>query len=85
MPNNYIAETAERIVIDYANLSGRESANRAEFRQRVIKHLEALHRKEMEEVRQHIRCGKCDGAKNIEHTLACIALSTLLTDKMKGV
>ena len=32
-------ELAERIVIDYANLSGRETANRVEFRERVIKHL----------------------------------------------
>lgn len=35
-------EIAERIVIDYANLSGRETANRAEFRVRVLKHLESL-------------------------------------------
>jgi hypothetical protein len=34
-----IIECAERIVIDYANLSGRETANRAEFRKRVIEHL----------------------------------------------
>ena len=44
MPYNKIleeglVETAEMIVIDYANLSGRESANRAEFRQEVLKHL----------------------------------------------
>ena len=37
--NKKIIEIAERIVIDYANLSGRESANRAEFRKRVIDHL----------------------------------------------
>lgn len=35
-----ITEVAERITIDYANLSGRETANRAEFRERVRKHLE---------------------------------------------
>lgn len=34
-----IIATAERIVIDYANLSGRESAHRAEFRNRVVEHL----------------------------------------------
>ena len=34
-----IVETAERIVIDYANLSGRESEHRAEFREKVISHL----------------------------------------------
>lgn len=33
---------AEQIVIDYANLSGRESANRAEFRKLTIEHLQAL-------------------------------------------
>ena len=37
--NKKIIETAERIVIDYANLSGREDTNRAEFRKRVIEHL----------------------------------------------
>jgi len=37
-----ISEIAERIVNDYANLSGRETAHRAEFRLRVMKHLEKL-------------------------------------------
>ena len=37
-----ISETAERIVIDYANLSGRDIEHRAEFRERVIKHLKNL-------------------------------------------
>lgn len=37
-----IIETAERIAIDYANLSGRETANRSEFRERVLKHLNNL-------------------------------------------
>lgn len=37
-----VTETVEKIVIDYANLSGRESANRAEFRERVRKHIEQL-------------------------------------------
>lgn len=36
---NKIIELAERIVIDYANLSGRENANRAEFRERTIKNI----------------------------------------------
>lgn len=31
-----VVETAERLVINYANLSGREDANRAEFRKRAI-------------------------------------------------
>lgn len=35
-----VGEWVERIVIEYANLSGRESANRAEFRALVYKHLE---------------------------------------------
>ena len=39
---NIISEIAERIVIDYANLSGRDIEQRAEFRERVIKHLEKL-------------------------------------------
>ncbi len=30
-----VTETAERLVIEYANLSGRETANRAEFRKRA--------------------------------------------------
>jgi len=34
-----IITTAERITMDYANLSGRESANRSEFRKRTIAHL----------------------------------------------
>mgnify|MGYP001612018397 CR=1 FL=1 len=37
-----IIEIVELIVIDYANLSGRETTNRAEFRERVVKHLEQL-------------------------------------------
>lgn len=35
-------ETTERIVIDYANLSGRESANRAEFRKLTREHLQVF-------------------------------------------
>ena len=52
--NSKIIETAERIVIDYANLSGRENANRAEFRERVIKHLTNFL-----QVGQTIECGAC--------------------------
>ena len=37
--DDIITEVVERIVIDYANLSGRETANRAEFRERTRKHL----------------------------------------------
>lgn len=39
---NHLIETAELIVIDYANFSGRESAHRAEFREKVIKHISSL-------------------------------------------
>ena len=34
-----LAEITERIVIDYANLSGRESEHRAEFREKVLEYL----------------------------------------------
>lgn len=37
-----IVETAERIVIDYANCSGREDTNRAAFRGMVTGHLNLL-------------------------------------------
>lgn len=37
--NRNIIETAERIVIDYANLTGRDTDHRATFRELVIKHL----------------------------------------------
>jgi hypothetical protein len=38
----HIVEITERIVVDYANLSGRESANRTEFRERVRVHIKQL-------------------------------------------
>jgi len=38
-PEDRVTETTERIVIDYSNLSGRESMNRGEFRKRTIAHL----------------------------------------------
>jgi len=37
-----IIRIAELITIEYANLSGRETSNRAEFRDRVIKILEDI-------------------------------------------
>lgn len=37
-----IVEITERIVMDYANLSGRESANRAEFRKLTEKNIRIL-------------------------------------------
>lgn len=37
-----IIETSERITIDYATLSGRETEHRAEFRNRVTEHLTSL-------------------------------------------
>lgn len=42
MEKELIEEIVERIVIDYANLSGRETSNRSEFRKRVIQHLDNL-------------------------------------------
>ncbi len=48
--DNIIIETAEKIVIEYANLSGRETANRAEFRNNVIKILKQTFRKELHDV-----------------------------------
>lgn len=45
---------AERIVIDYANLSGRESANRAEFRKLVLEKLQAHDLRTLEWVRDWV-------------------------------
>jgi len=42
MKKEYIIRIAELITIEYANLSGRETSNRAEFRDRVIKILEDI-------------------------------------------
>lgn len=47
-----LIEIAERIVIDYANLSGRESTNRAEFRERALGHLTTAYRKGCERGRE---------------------------------
>ncbi len=51
---SYLIEIAERIVIDYANFSGREDAHRAEFRQEVIKHLTNLLQETKEATRKEI-------------------------------
>lgn len=45
-----ITETTERIVIDYANLSGRENAPRGEFRRRVFQRLNDLMANKIDEI-----------------------------------
>lgn len=47
-----VIETAERIVIDYANCSGRETENRSAFRGMVIGHLNSLLSKRDAEIRE---------------------------------
>ena len=47
-------EIVERIVIDFANLSGRESKNRAEFRKRVLNHILSYRSIVLEEVKKEI-------------------------------
>ena len=47
-------EIAERIVIDYANFSGRESENRGKFREEVLKHLLSYRNTILEEVQNLI-------------------------------
>lgn len=53
-----LTEYAERIVIEYANLSGREIVNRAEFREKIRQilrsALERQHRADMDEVKKVI-------------------------------
>jgi hypothetical protein len=49
-----IIEIVERIVIDYANLSGRESANRAEFRELVFKNVIQAHQAGKEEGKREV-------------------------------
>jgi hypothetical protein len=44
-----IEQTTERIVIDYANFSGRESTNRSIFRDETRKHIELFAQKQKEE------------------------------------
>jgi len=46
--------TTERIVIEYANLSGRETANRAEFRNRVQKIVSGIQNELIEAVCEEI-------------------------------
>jgi uncharacterized protein (UPF0335 family) len=43
-----IIETTERITIDFANLTGRETESRAEFRALVYKHLERMEEENQE-------------------------------------
>ena len=54
-----ISEISERIVIDYANLSGRDIEHRAEFRDRVVKHLLDLLNQAKEEQKWHESCPGC--------------------------
>lgn len=49
-----IIEYAERIVIDYANYSGREDAHRAEFRQATIINLTNFLHSQLQEIQQII-------------------------------
>lgn len=49
-----ITETAERIVIDYANCSGREDLNRSQFRGMVIGHLVDFYQSELESICKEI-------------------------------
>lgn len=83
---NKVVETSERIVIDYANLSGRESANRGEFRKCVTEHLQSflltslferdeLWRKRIEEAigdhKWKFVKGYCDTCDYMEHSGEC--------------
>jgi hypothetical protein len=48
-----IIETTERITIDFANLTGRETESRAEFRALVYKHLENFKKEcQLEEIQE---------------------------------
>lgn len=50
-----ITEYAERLTIEYANLSGRESVNRAEFRERAKKILTLAFREQIEVIVEMIK------------------------------
>lgn len=50
MNKNKATEATERIVIDYANLAGRETANRAEFRKRTKVNIDAILREQKNEI-----------------------------------
>lgn len=64
-------EIAERIVIDYANLSGRESANRAEFRIRVRKHLAQQEERMIEMLDDMPDITESDGWEGIKEQSCC--------------
>ena len=49
-----ITEITERIVIEYANLSGRESANRAEFRKRIHEIITSALAQQFDEIKRKI-------------------------------
>ena len=49
-----IYEIAERIVIDYANLSGRDIEHRAEFRGRILKYLEKVKSETLQDIKRWI-------------------------------
>ena len=65
-----IIETTERIVIDYANLTGRETESRAEFRALVYSHLKDFLFDYTEEIRKIIE-GEIYGMKGIEECGEC--------------
>ncbi|MBI4029088.1 MAG: hypothetical protein HY376_01865 [Candidatus Blackburnbacteria bacterium] len=53
-------ETAERIVIDYANFSGRDSSLRAQLRESALKHItQALAQREKEERNAWLEGRRC--------------------------
>lgn len=64
-----IVETTERIVIDYANLSGRESANRAEFRQSVEKHIRSCQSELLSHIRKEVEMMKEEAMQRSQHDL----------------
>ena len=75
-----LVETAERIVIDYANISGRESANRAEFRQEVIKHLTTFAEKIREGIVEEV-----EGMRNnVEKRGSSCRINGVIDDESAG-
>src|SRR3990167_2373667 len=73
-----ISEIAERIVIDYANLSGRDITHRAEFRERVLKHLEKLRDSEA------YTAGLKEGREDMEEKLKDIIIYTNWIEEPKS-
>ena len=61
-----MTETTEKIVIDYANLSCRESANRAEFRKMTEENLSAYTKKIVEEIKEEVKKEKQMNKGNIK-------------------